>query len=45
MEIEEGWKTSCGEGVEACEEGRYKASWKNELEIPWRKAGPPKSSR
>ena len=27
------------------EEGRYKAAWKTEFKLPWRKAGPLKSSR
>ena len=27
------------------EEGRYKATWKREFKLPWRKAGPLKSSR
>ena len=27
------------------EEGRYNATWKKEFKLPWRKAGPLKSSR
>ena len=27
------------------EEGRYKATWNREFKLPWRKAGPLRSSR
>jgi hypothetical protein len=28
------------EGMLTVEEGRYKATWKREFTLPWRKAGP-----
>ena len=31
--------------VHLVEEGRYQATWKREFILPWRKAGPLKSSR
>ena len=34
-----------GCGVDEAEEGRYKPTWKMEFKLPWRKAGPLKSSR
>ena len=27
------------------EEGRYEATWEREFKLPWREAGPPKTSR
>ena len=40
---EEGVETNSEGGAEGV--GRYKATWKREFKLPWRKAGPPKSCR
>ena len=34
------WKTGSKKKLKPNQEGRYKATWKKEFELPWREAGP-----